>query len=273
MNVEIPPLHSPNTSYLNSRKLRYTNNPTGSNDRADQRTLTLFMSLRNAIRFSDRPSARWARRAYYLPGRISLPAPRFVVRSMLAIYLGIRSCIHFFRRVFIAEPLFKAYCHSYGSDLHTGIFVHWIQGKGRIILGDNVRFDGKSSFKFAARYTPHPTLRVGSRTGFGHGCSFTVGKAIVIGEDCRIASNVTMFDAPGHSLDPEKRRQGQPSDDEEVRPITIGNNVWIGVGAVICPGATIGDNSVIAMGATVMANVPPNTLAGGNPARSIKSLA
>lgn len=84
---------------------------------------------------------------------------------------------------------------------------------------------------------------------------------------------MTMFDAPGHSLDPEKRKEGQPSDDEEVRPITIGNNVWIGSGAVICPGATIGDNSVIIMGATVMANVPPNTMVGGNPARSIKSLA
>lgn len=231
------------------------------------------MSLRNAIRFSDHPRARWARQAYYLPGKISLPAPRFLVRSMLAIYLGFRGSIHFLRRVFIAEPLFKAYCHSYGADLHTGIFVHWVIGKGSLILGDHVRVDGKSSFKFAARYSPNPTLRIGNRSGLGHGCSFTVGKAITIGEDCRIASNVTMFDAPGHPLDAEQRKAGMPSDDEDVRPITIGNNVWIGMGATIFPGVTIGDNSVVSTGAMVMANVPPDTMVGGNPARSMRSLA
>jgi acetyltransferase-like isoleucine patch superfamily enzyme len=181
--------------------------------------------------------------------------------------------LHFGRRVLVAEPLFKAHCRSYGPRLHTGIFVHWIQGKGDIILGNDVTFDGKSSFKFAARYSPNPTLKVGNHTGIGHDCSFTIGKQISIGDHCRIASGVTFFDAPGHPLDPEARKLGAPVEEQDVRPISIGNNVWIGSKSVIFPGVVIGDNSVIAMNSSVMTSVPPDTVVGGNPARSMKSLA
>ncbi len=230
------------------------------------------MGLRQTIRWSEHPAARAARTLYRLPEKVSIPAPAPLARPLLFAFQAARSLVHFGRRVLVAEPLFKAYCHSYGPRLHTGIFVHWIQGKGEIILGSDVRFDGKSSFKFAARYSPNPTLKVGSHTGIGHACSFTVGKQITIGDDCRIASGVTLFDAPGHPLDPEARRLGAPADEEDVRPITIGNNVWIGSNSVIFPGVVIGDNSVVAMNSCVMTSVPADTMVGGNPARSMKSL-
>ncbi|SUG49052.1 maltose O-acetyltransferase [Salmonella enterica subsp. arizonae] len=56
------------------------------------------------------------------------------------------------------------------------------------------------------------------------------------------------------------------------KPVTIGNNVWIGGRAVINPGVTIGDNAVVASGAVVIKNVPPNVVVGGNPAQPIKKL-
>ncbi len=57
-----------------------------------------------------------------------------------------------------------------------------------------------------------------------------------------------------------------------VRPITVGNNVFIGYGSIILPGVTIGDNVVIAAGSVVSRDVPSNSVAGGVPARVIKSL-
>jgi maltose O-acetyltransferase len=57
-----------------------------------------------------------------------------------------------------------------------------------------------------------------------------------------------------------------------VRPISIGDNVWIGSSSIIFPGVTIGDNSVVAMGAVVMNSVPPNVVVAGNPARQIASV-
>jgi len=231
------------------------------------------MELRRTIRFSDHRAARAARKIYNLPSTFSLPTIQPAFRLFRFLFEFIRSIIYFIRRVFIAEPMFKSYCHTHGKRLHTDIFVPWVQGKGRLIVGDDVLIDGRCNFKFAFRYTKNPTLQIGNNTGMGHECTFTVGKSIIIGDHCRIASGVTMFDTPGHPLDPEGRKAGEPAAEQDVKPIQIGNNVWIGRNATIFPGVTIGDNSVVATGACVIASVPPDTVVGGNPARAMKSLA
>lgn len=58
----------------------------------------------------------------------------------------------------------------------------------------------------------------------------------------------------------------------DVAPITIGDNVWLGGGAIVLPGVTIGDNSVIGAGAVVTRSIPANVVAVGNPARVVRSL-
>ena len=71
-----------------------------------------------------------------------------------------------------------------------------------------------------------------------------------------------------HPLNPTERNSGV----EYGKPVTIGDNVWIGGRAVINPGVTIGDNVVIASGAVVVKDVPDNVVVGGNPARIIKEI-
>lgn len=73
---------------------------------------------------------------------------------------------------------------------------------------------------------------------------------------------------PNHPLDVERRNALL----ETALPVTIGDNVWIGGSAVINPGVTIGDNCVIGSGAVVTRDIPPNSLAVGNPARVIKTI-
>ncbi len=230
------------------------------------------MSLYRTLATSDHwlaVSIRGFRRALL---NFSLPAPRVIVKPLLLLFVTLRQVWYTLYRVFICEPLFKAYCTSYGRNLHTGVFIHWVQGKGQIILGDNVLIDGKCNFFFAVRYSSNATLRMGNNSGLGHGCILTIGKQISIGNDCRIATFVTIFDSPGHPLDPVLRRAGAPANPEDVRPVTICDNVWIGSGAVIFPGVTIGENSVVSSGSYVMSDVPPNTVVAGNPARKIMSL-
>jgi maltose O-acetyltransferase len=99
-----------------------------------------------------------------------------------------------------------------------------------------------------------------------------VGRRITIGKNCKIASHVRIFDSPGHPLDSEKRQAGFPPDLDSVRPITIGHNVWLGTGAVVFPGVTIGDNSIVSSNAVVMSDVPSGVLVSGNPARKVLSL-
>ena len=201
------------------------------------------------------------------------PIPRVLTVPLLAVFLALRSTYKFVVRVFICEPFFKAYCTKYGRGVHTGASLHWIMGRGQLIVGDNVRIDGKCTFSFAARFSDQPTLIIGDNTGISHGCHFTIGKKIVIGRQCRIANNVWIFDSPGHTADPIGRLTGSPPADDEVIPVVIEDNVWIGRGAVIMKGVSIGQGSIVVAGSVVLTNVPPNTMVAGNPARQFRKLA
>ena len=92
-------------------------------------------------------------------------------------------------------------------------------------------------------------------------CAIHVGDFVLIGPD------VKLYGAT-HPIDAQQRIDGL----EYGKPIRIGNNVWIGGGAVIVAGVTIGDNSVIGAGSVVVKDIPANVVAVGNPCRVIKPL-
>ncbi len=229
------------------------------------------MSIRRRIRFSNHPAAKLVRGLYYLPAKVSLPCPTPIVRPLMHVFVSLRNTFWFCQRILIAEPFFKAYCTEYGKRLHTGKYLHWIQGSGEIRVGDDVTIDGKCSIAFAARYTEHPQLIIGDHTGISHGCSFRIGKKIEIGKYCRLAGEVEILDAPGHSSDPEARMAGAPAPDEDVRPVKLEDNVWIGRRATIMPGVRIGENAIVASCSAVFSDVPANAIVGGNPARIMGS--
>jgi maltose O-acetyltransferase len=88
---------------------------------------------------------------------------------------------------------------------------------------------------------------------------------VTIGDDCFIGPNVSVYTAC-HSTDPVERNTRQ----EWAKPVTIGNNVWIGGSVTILPGVTIGDNVTIGAGSVVVSDIPSNTVAVGNPCKVIK---
>jgi acetyltransferase-like isoleucine patch superfamily enzyme len=221
---------------------------------------------------SSHPLARTLRGARRAVREFTLPAPRVVFRPLLWGYLALRNLSFWLRRVFICEPLFKAYTSECGRGVRTGVFLHWIQGKGELLVGDDVLLDGKSTFAFAARYSDRPILRIGDRSIISHNCIVTVAREVSIGRDCMIASDVFIFDSSGHPADPTARLAKLPPAADEIRPVMIGDNVWVGRRATIFPGVSIGEGSVISAGAVVTSDVPPNTLVAGNPARRVASL-
>ena len=216
--------------------------------------------------------ARVLRSVYRGLRSFSLPAPAIAVRPLLALFLISRGLFYFFVRVFVCEPLFKAYCTKVGRRVRTGEHIHWVSGGGRLIIGDDVLLDGKSSFMFARRYADNPTLSIGCHTIVSGGCSMTVGREVSIGNHCLVASGVHIFDSPGHPTDPVQRRSGQAPRPEDVRPVKIEDDVWLGTNATIFPGVTVGQGSVVVVGSHVMNDVPPYTIVAGNPARVIAHL-
>jgi len=107
---------------------------------------------------------------------------------------------------------------------------------------------------------------IGRNVFINQGCHFMDMGGITIGDDVMIGPKVNLVSS-GHPTDPAQRRNGIVK-----KPITIGNNVWIGVAATILPGVTIGENAVVAAGAVVSRDVPANTIAAGVPARVLKQL-
>ena len=110
-------------------------------------------------------------------------------------------------------------------------------------------------------------IRLGRNVFINYQCIFLDCARIDVGDDVQIGPAVQLYTAI-HPLDPAVRRSGLESAD----PIRIGNNVWTGGGAIILPGVTIGDNSVIGAGSVVTRDVPPATVVAGNPARIIRAL-
>ncbi|WP_407942282.1 sugar O-acetyltransferase [Microaerobacter geothermalis] len=108
-------------------------------------------------------------------------------------------------------------------------------------------------------------ISVGKNVFINSGCRFQDQGGITIGDGALIGHNVVLATL-NHDLDPSKRSNLHPA------PIVIGKNVWIGSNSTILPGVAIGDGVVIAAGAVVTKDVPPNVVAGGVPARVIKKI-
>jgi acetyltransferase-like isoleucine patch superfamily enzyme len=110
-------------------------------------------------------------------------------------------------------------------------------------------------------------ITVGRNVFVNQNCTFYDLGGLDIADDVMIGPNVSLI-TTGHPIEPSQRRAGVTAN-----PIVIEKNVWIGAGATIIGGVTVGENSVVAAGSVVTKDVPPNTLVGGNPARVIRSIA
>ena len=147
-------------------------------------------------------------------------------------------------------------------------------------------------------------LQIGDHVSCYSGCSFAIGPSgfcsvgdysllngalvmceerVEIGSNCLISWNVGIADSDFHPIDPALRRldslalapflKDRPARPKiGTRPVIIGDNVWIGMNALILKGVTIGENSVVAGGAVVTKPVPANVVVAGNPARIVKRI-
>lgn len=110
-------------------------------------------------------------------------------------------------------------------------------------------------------------ITVGNKVFFNFNCVVLDVTHVTIGNNVLFGPSVQIYTAT-HPISAVERRKWL----ESAKPITIGSDVWVGGGAIICPGVTIGDRSVIGAGSIVTRDIPPDVFAAGNPARVIRSL-
>jgi acetyltransferase-like isoleucine patch superfamily enzyme len=110
-------------------------------------------------------------------------------------------------------------------------------------------------------------VSIGAKSVLGQECTISAYQHVSIGRECIIADRVMMIDFDHGMVEVERpiRTQGIYK-----RDVNVGNNVWIGYGACLLRGATVGDNSVIGTSAVVTCDVPANAVVGGIPAKLIR---
>jgi acetyltransferase-like isoleucine patch superfamily enzyme len=169
-------------------------------------------------------------------------------------------------------------------------------------FGEGFYCESAQMFRFLRSKKPRAIV-AGNHVSCYAGCSFSVGQEgnvtigdftllngalvmcedkIDIGSHCLVSWNVGIADSDFHPLDPAQRiidaqalapffKDRPPRPKLRTAPVKIGDNVWIGMNAVILKGVTIGENSVVAAGSVVTKSVPANTVVAGNPAVAVKT--
>ena len=197
---------------------------------------------------------------------------RILFRGGYALHVAAREALALVCKIVWYEPLWRSQCAAIGHNFQMER-IPYLWGRGRIVIGTNVRLSGKSSIIFTDLGPDVPELRIGDGTFIGHNCRLSIADAVTIGRHCLIAGGVTIADNDGHPLDAARRRANEPMPAEAVRRVSIGDDVWIGAGAQVLKGVTIGDSSVVGAGAIVTRNVPSDVVVVGNPARIVTHLA
>jgi acetyltransferase-like isoleucine patch superfamily enzyme len=135
--------------------------------------------------------------------------------------------------------------------------------RGKAVFGDNVFLNARPSGL-------NITVRKGATLTAGDRFFMNADTEIVAWSEIRIGNNVML--APNASITDHNQHETEPGAITSKGPVIIGNNVWTGKNAVVTPGASIGDGSVIGANSVVTRDIPPNSLAAGAPARVIRKL-
>lgn len=196
--------------------------------------------------------------------------PYFVNRKLHEVVLGaLCGCIAGISATWWGVHLGKG-CEFYGVPI-----LRRFPGS-RIEIGDKcvMRSSRRSNLAGINRPCYISTLRAGAVIRIGHSCGFSgtvigVAQGVEIGNHVMCGANSMITDTDWHPVDPEARLRG---DEGRSGPVILGDNVWIGMGAIVLKGVTIGENSVIGAGSVVTTSIPPNVVAAGQPARVIRKL-
>lgn len=157
--------------------------------------------------------------------------------------------------------VFKA--QRLSSALNTSTTIDEMRERLSEIIGTQIDKSTTIFVPFHTNFGRH--IRLGKNIFINHACSFLDLGGITIEDDVQIGPKVNLI-TENHPVDPSKRKY------LDLRSIHIKRNAWIGAGATILPGVTVGENSIVAAGAVVNKDVPANAIVGGIPAKIIRMI-
>ncbi len=230
----------------------------------------MFDKLVLDVRRGETPLNRTLRSSAKTVLASNLPVPRLFYPVLRAVFDLQNVVAHSFRwafTYFCREPLFRARCASVGKRFRL-FRLPFVMSHAKIYIGDDVNVFGKIDI-FSGRIFDEPRLIIHNRVDIGHNVTFIVNKEIVIEDDVNIASGVRFMDTDAHPRDAKDRIADLPPKPEEIKAVRICRNAWIGHNAFILKGVTVGEGAIVGVNSVVLTDIPPYSVAIGNPARVI----
>jgi acetyltransferase-like isoleucine patch superfamily enzyme len=232
-------------------------------------SVNVFDRLIRGIKRADTPLGRFAKsaiRSLYNPTLPRLPKPiLFLLRAVyeaqwLAIVVG-----RWFITMCYRNPVFQSRCASFGKNVKLEGPMPFVEGHVQIHIGNNVGLGGDIAI-FSGRMNDEPRLVIGDRSNLGWGVTLAVSSEIIIEEDVWIPSDCRITDSDGHPREADLRLAMHPPHPKDIRPVRICKKAWLGAGTTVMKGVTIGEGAIIGARSVVISDIPPYSLAMGNPA-------
>ena len=188
-------------------------------------------------------------------------------------HLVVRSLISEAARCLYYTPMFRSRLTGSHQRLHlAGDGMPLVTGPVDIMMGDDCRLSTAVTISGRGASSHRPRLTIGNNVGIGWQTTIAVGRLVTLEDNVRIAGRAFFAGYPGHPIDPIARAKGMPDTEDQVGDITLRRDVWLGTGCIVCAGVEIGEGTIVAAGSVVTKSLPAGVLAGGTPARVIRSM-
>jgi acetyltransferase-like isoleucine patch superfamily enzyme len=221
------------------------------------------------IKRADTRPTRFAKKVLQILTNPTVPPlPRPLLRVLRLFYEGHFMAIILGRAVvtiLYRNPLFQSRCASFGRNVTIGGKLPFVSGPVQIHVGNNVYIGGNVSI-LSGGQGEGARLILKDNCDLGWNAYIAVNKEIVIEENVRIPHDCRISDSDGHPREMDLRRANLPPHPKDVRPVRICRDAWIGNGTHIMKGVTIGEGAIIGANSVVITDIPPFSLALGNPA-------
>lgn len=218
----------------------------------------LYARLKRFIRAAlvfEMPSPRWLHPFWHFVNHVRWMTP-FLLQKL---------CVVLYRK-----PIFRSQCAQAGKRLYLEQ-IPSLYGKVKLVVGDDVNISG-AFFIGAGRTLPQAEVILGNKVFIGHPVTMQVAQRIELMEGAALAGGCYVTDNDAHPLDIESRLRGDPVSPDEIQPVRLGRYAWVGRGSYVMKGVTIGDFAIVGVGSVVVSDIPPFSIAMGNPARVVKRL-
>ncbi|TMO56730.1 acyltransferase [Pseudoalteromonas phenolica] len=232
----------------------------------------MYIALKKWIKNDNSVLGKLARKILYGLRNIEFPVIPLVHSSLYSFHRFIQNFLHTAIQFLYFSPMFKSRVAGSKKRLKLFCGMPQIFGPLKITLGDDVRMSGITTFCGRAVSKETPELIIGNNVDIGWQNAISVGNKVIIENDVRFAGKIFLAGFPGHPVDCELRAQGLPDTEDQVGDIIVKRGAWVGTGSTIIAGVTIGEGAIIAANSVVTKDVPAFTLAGGNPAKVIRTL-